>query len=323
MHSLLDLLSGITSFHPAMINEFKNTVRSRLINAVRPMVEALVNQRLLPMDSRILDNSFITGKLLPYNTASTDYVVKVEKDEKASSSRLPVPPMAYWEGYADSEKDYLACGEQDMAVMLRILSKANESPHTLTKVLDLGCAAGRMLRHYPAVNEKSELWGSDINAKYINWCQQNFEDPFYFITNTTAPHLPFEDNSFDLVYCGSVFTHITDIADAWLLEIRRILRKGGYAYITIHDEHTLDLLFTRYKDDPLFFYFIEAVRQFYEKQSVQQEQYVYFTIFSDPASQIFYNRDYLVKKWSRFAKIVSVTPEAHDHQTAILLQKPA
>jgi len=45
--------------------------------------------------------------------------------------------------------------------------------------------------------------------------------------------LPFEDSSFDLVYCGSVFTHVSDLADAWFLELRRILRKGGYAYINL------------------------------------------------------------------------------------------
>ncbi|WP_207432058.1 class I SAM-dependent methyltransferase [Sabulibacter ruber] len=305
-----------------MIKKFKNTVRTRMGNAVQPMVEAMVKQRLLPMDSRILDNSFITGKLLPYNTASADYVVKVEKDQRASSTRLPVPPIEYWEGYADTEEDYLAGGKKDMDVLLSILEKAEASPKTFTRVLDLGCAAGRMLRHFPGTKGKSELWGSDINARYINWCQQNFDDPFFFLTNTTAPHLPFEDNSFDLVYCGSVFTHITDTADAWFLELRRILRKGGYAYLTIHDEHTLDLMFTKYKDDPLFSDFVESVRQFYEKQSVQGQNYVYFNICSDPASQIFYNREYLVKKWARFARVLSVTPEAHDHQTAILLQKP-
>ncbi|WP_205504334.1 class I SAM-dependent methyltransferase [Rufibacter psychrotolerans] len=305
-----------------MIQKLKHTVRTKMGNAVQPLVEGMVKQRLLPMDGRILDNSFITGKLLPYNTATADYMVPVEKDERASASCLPVPPQKYWEGYAEREEEYLQGGAKDMGVMLNILKNANETPQTLTKVLDLGCAAGRMLRHYPITQGKTELWGSDINAQYINWCQQNFEEPFYFLTNTTAPHLPFEDNSFDLVYCGSVFTHITDLADAWFLEIKRILRKGGYAYLTIHDEHTLDLMFTKYKDDPLFCDFVEAVRQFYEKQTVQGQEYVYFTICSDPASQIFYNREYLVKKWSRFARVVSVTPAAHDHQTALLLQKP-
>ena len=48
-----------------------------------------------------------------------------------------------------------------------------------------------------------------------------------FATVTTAPHLPFADGYFDFAYCSSVFTHISDLADAWLLELRRIVRSGG------------------------------------------------------------------------------------------------
>jgi ubiquinone/menaquinone biosynthesis C-methylase UbiE len=215
----------------------------------------------------------------------------------------------------------LECGRNDIATLLNILENAGGSTQTLTKVLDLGCAAGRMLRHYPSA-KGGELWGSDINARHINWCQQNFGEPFFFVTNSTSPHLPFEDNYFDLVYCGSVFTHITDMSDAWFLEIKRILRRGGYAYITIHDQHTLDVMFNKYKDHPLFQEFNADVRQFYDKHVTGADGYAYFTMHSDPVSQVFYNRDFLLKKWSRFANVISVNPEAHDHQTAILLQKP-
>jgi ubiquinone/menaquinone biosynthesis C-methylase UbiE len=45
--------------------------------------------------------------------------------------------------------------------------------------------------------------------------------------NTILPHLPFEDRSFDVVYAGSVFTHIDDLAQTWFLELRRVLHAGG------------------------------------------------------------------------------------------------
>ncbi|WP_169337658.1 class I SAM-dependent methyltransferase [Segetibacter koreensis] len=270
---------------------------------------------------KILNNPFTSGKLFPYNMDTTDYIVEYQGSEKVPGGNIPVPPIEYWEGYAETEENYIECGKKDIGTILNILSNANESAETLTKVLDLGCAAGRMLRHYPQVPGKSELWGCDINSKYMIWCQQNFDLPFYFFTNSTSPHLPFEDNTLDLVYCGSVFTHITDTADAWLLEIRRIIRKGGYAYITIHDQQTVELIFTKYKDDPLFYDFVTAVGDFYQKADVATHNYAYFSIFADPASQVFYNRDYLVNKWSKFLEIVSITPAAHDHQTAIPLRK--
>lgn len=294
-----------------MLKKTKKLIRAKIENLIK----------LQTANEKILDNSFITGKLFPFNTSTTDYLVDYDEISDKGRAGMSIPPKDLWEGYADNEADYLASGEKDMNAMLQILNRENETAESLTKVLDLGCAAGRMLRHYPQVEGKSELWGSDINARYINWCQQHFDQPFHFLTNSTSPHLPFEDNSFDLVYCGSVFTHITDLSDAWLLEIRRILKKGGYAYITIHDQHTLDLLFTKYKDDSLFTDFINAVSQFYNKEAVKSQSYAYFSIFSDPASQVFYNRDFLINKWQKFAEVVSVNPEAHDHQTAVLLRK--
>src|SRR5204863_7451754 len=50
---------------------------------------------------------------------------------------------------------------------------------------------------------------------------------------TTAAHLPFEDRFFDLVYCGSVFSHMGEMCDAWLLELARVIRPGGTLYLTV------------------------------------------------------------------------------------------
>ena len=56
--------------------------------------------------------------------------------------------------------------------------------------------------------------------------------------NHALPHLPIEDGSTALVYGFSVFTHIDEFETAWLAEIRRILRPGGVAYLTINSDDT-------------------------------------------------------------------------------------
>jgi SAM-dependent methyltransferase len=44
---------------------------------------------------------------------------------------------------------------------------------------------------------------------------------------------PYADDSFDLVYAISVFTHLTqDVAVAWAAEMRRVLRPGGMFFFT-------------------------------------------------------------------------------------------
>lgn len=288
-----------------------------LYKAVHPYLA-----RLLPAADIIL-NPYISGKLIPLQATKAYSIITHlgSPDVRISNGTLPVPPKELWEGYGDTEADYLSCGRQDMASMLENLKVVGESPQALSRVLDLGCAAGRMLRFYPYIEGKSEIWGVDIKAKHICWCQQHLSPPLFFATTTTMPHLPFEDNYFDLVYCGSVFTHISDLADAWFLELRRILRKGGYAYITIHDKHTIELLLTKYKDRKDYHFLIDMIRRLDKETSVLSQDYAYFSIGSEPKTQVFYDVDYLVKKWSQLAKVLSVTPEAHDYQTALLFQK--
>jgi SAM-dependent methyltransferase len=294
---------------------------SRQVQQEMPQVMQQVS-RQVRQDPLLLKNPWLTGKLYPLGGTAREHIVPLpDMLPGHPKGDTPIPPMRLWEGYANSPEEYLTTGRSDMDTLLGILKSVGESPATLTRVLDFGCAAGRMLRFYPHIPGKSELWGVDINAEHIVWCQQNLSPPLLFAMATTSPHLPFEDNYFDLIYCGSVFTHISDLGDTWFLELRRILRSGGYAYITIHDERTVELLFTKYKDKELYSGFYEQVRRFDERTSVRSQGYAHFSIGADPNSQVFYDREYLVQKWSRFANVLSVTPEAHDYQTAILVQK--
>jgi len=303
------------------------TIKDQIRKAAHKIIKPLLDEQLKQIDNRLNDaekihnNPHITGKLISIGGTSPDFIVPLQDVNHSLNNNLNVPPKELWEGYAEGPEDYLEYGQLDTSKMLAILKKAGESEQSLTRVLDLGCAAGRMLRHYPYYKGKSELWGCDINAKHINWCQQHLSPPFLFATTTTAPHLPFEDNYFDLVYCGSVFTHISDLADAWFLEIRRVLRKGGYAFLTVHDKGTVDLLLTKYIHMERFHNIAEFIRQFDEKTSVTAQNYAYFSIGADPISQVYYDINYLTKKWSNFAKVVSVNPETYNYQTAILLQK--
>jgi SAM-dependent methyltransferase len=293
-------------------------LRSLGRRAIRRVVRPALGELDLPA---IHENPFITGKLYPLADASAEHIQLRSDERPPDGEEFPIPPIDLWQGYAETPDEFLACARSDVASMLDILARAGTLAEQLTRVLDFGCAAARMLRYYPRVEGKSELWGVDVNANHINWCQLNMGPPFSFATTTTTPHLPFEDNYFDLVFAGSVFTHISDLADAWFLELRRVVRRGGYLYITIHDRRTIELLLTKFKDHPLFYDFVPMVEEFCERTGVRSMQYAYFTMLTDPMSQVFYDEDYLLRKWSQWADVISLTPEAHDHQSALLLRK--
>src|SRR5205809_932972 len=136
--------------------------------------------------------------------------------------------------------------------------------------------------------------------------------------STTLPHLPFEDNYFDLIYSGSVFTHISDLADAWLLELRRVLRPDGMLYITVHDDHTVDVL----KADLPDFYLTRLVLDYEAEVHLNGRPWHMFAIRRSPrAAMVFYQSDYLREQWGRELTVRSFTREAYGYQSAILLQK--
>lgn len=102
----------------------------------------------------------------------------------------------------------------------------------LGAVLDFGCGCGRVTRWFHDFD--GEVAGSDLSADAIEWCRDNLEFGS-FVTNTLEPPLVFDDESFDLVYALSVFTHLTDeLQLAWRDELRRVLRPGGTLLITTH-----------------------------------------------------------------------------------------
>jgi ubiquinone/menaquinone biosynthesis C-methylase UbiE len=267
---------------------------------------------------KIGDELHVSGKFLPYCAEQNFYLLLNAKDAERGVNGLPLPPQDLWEGYGATVNEFLDSGKFDNNKMNDILKHSNFRIQQGYRVLDFGCAAGRMTRWLHDIADSCEIWGVDISARHITWCQENFSPPFKFATITTAPHLPFEDRYFHLIYCGSVFTHIDDLADAWLLELRRVLRPGGRIYITVHDKHTVHLIMNM-SDKSHFM--VQLLSTFEQNQNFSKLDYYKFTIGRGASSQVFYDVDYLRRHWGSMLTILSVTPEAYGYQTAILLEK--
>ena len=95
------------------------------------------------------------------------------------------------------------------------------------RILDFGAGAGRTLRHFSAEAEQARFEACDIDAAAIEWLNANLNPPFHGFVNEPTPPLARADDSYDLVYAFSVFTHITDAWAAWLVELHRILAPRG------------------------------------------------------------------------------------------------
>ncbi len=99
-------------------------------------------------------------------------------------------------------------------------------------ILDFGCGWGRTIRFFLKDVETSVLHGADIDKTMIDICSQsNLNCSFSLID--PVPPVGFDDNSMDIIYLYSVFTHLSEeVHLKWLEEFKRILRPGGIVIAT-------------------------------------------------------------------------------------------
>jgi ubiquinone/menaquinone biosynthesis C-methylase UbiE len=128
-----------------------------------------------------------------------------------------------------------------LKVIDRFIKEKNNST-----VLELGCNNGHVSRLFQRNGFKfKEYWGVDFDFSFIvdgldtftkqddlftsNFCSGDFNKP-----------LNFRSNSFDLIYFQEAFDHCKDkffYAEQCISELQRVLKPGGYAYISLVFEH--------------------------------------------------------------------------------------
>jgi ubiquinone/menaquinone biosynthesis C-methylase UbiE len=121
---------------------------------------------------------------------------------------------------------WLKLGKVDLLdeAVLGEISKKNSS----TRILDIGCATGRFL-YKLAERGYTNLSGVDLAPRIIEVARKKLS-PFKINLNLktadSEDHLPWRDNSFDVVTLTGVIHHFYRLHDA-LQEAFRVLDKGG------------------------------------------------------------------------------------------------
>lgn len=163
----------------------------------------------------------------------------------ASENEVPLPPdelMIAVAGHAN-HADFSRSRINGPAQMLKDLEDAGVDPHKLVDVLDFGCGCGRFLAGWVMRGSAMRLQGSDYNPDLVDWCNANIPGVTVQLNRLAAP-LPFAAESFDFIYLLSVFTHLTILEQLRLVsEFRRVLRAGGYVYVTFHGEYFYPTMF--------------------------------------------------------------------------------
>ena len=120
-------------------------------------------------------------EVMPYSIAylankrdSYSYIVPMPDPKYKDMCKLglPIPPNNLYEGYGKNSEEYLTSGEKHISKMRNILKEAGYSFEEGNRILDFGCAGGRMIRWFNDIATKCEIWGTDISSEHIIWCKQ-------------------------------------------------------------------------------------------------------------------------------------------------------
>ena len=195
--------------------------------------------------------------------------------------------------------------------IVAILAGAGHPIGGFRTILDFGCGPGRILPSIRELAPRARLFGSDIDAEAIGWASGALGDVASFCANDTEPPLPFPDETFDLIYSISIFTHLPeDMQWRWLAELRRVLKPGGILLTTTLDPGEYDLPEAVKADG--------AARGFaYMGDAFLPEG------MPDFYRLAYHTHDYIRERWSAYFEVLSIG--SHDlnySQDSVLLRRP-
>lgn len=106
------------------------------------------------------------------------------------------------------------------------------------KVLEIGCGIGNDGIEFAKAG--AIYTGIDLSSKSVELCKENFsfENLTGDIINVDGENLPFEDNTFDIIYSWGVIHHAPSMENV-IKEIYRVLKPGGRITIMIYNRYSL------------------------------------------------------------------------------------
>ena len=145
----------------------------------------------------------------------------------------------YAKNYKEVVEDSFALGGLEHAFFTRVkvesLKHALEklgSPLPQLKALDLGCGVGATDAMLEGIF--GELHGTDLSEDSLREAQ--VRNPWVTYRSYTEDGLPYESNSFDVIFTINVMHHVPpDSWKAFVLEAKRVLKKGGCFVVFEHN----------------------------------------------------------------------------------------
>ena len=125
-------------------------------------------------------------------------------------------------------------GESAIDCIALALHGAGRPAASVERILDLPCGHGRVLRYLRGVFPRAEITACDLDRDGVEFCARRF-GAIPVVSEKDPERIPIAPESFDLIWVGSLLTHLdAPYWDRFLATFRRFLRPGGVLVFTSH-----------------------------------------------------------------------------------------
>lgn len=140
----------------------------------------------------------------------------------------PLPPASTQEAFCGRSGKLAILQAFEFYKIIRTACQDSGRPlESMNAVLDFGCGWGRISRCFLRDIAEGKLYGCDIIPHMVKLCNDSIPC-YHFTANQAFPPTTYADETFDLVFGFSVFSHLSETAHKkWLDEFYRILKPGG------------------------------------------------------------------------------------------------
>ena len=134
--------------------------------------------------------------------------------------------------------EYFQDGHAVLLSLEHYLDRLGRSLGALDRVLDFACGFGRVTRHLTHALGGDRVWASDIDRKAVDFVAREFgAKMFYSHTDPDEVAIP---GSFDVIFVGSLFTHLPHQSfGTWLKKLYRALDPNGTLVFSTNGYNTL------------------------------------------------------------------------------------
>jgi ubiquinone/menaquinone biosynthesis C-methylase UbiE len=235
--------------------------------------------------------------------------------DRQNPAYIPLPPakLRYRvHGRLDVES-YFNVGKILAQNIRDLCAIVNRDIYSFQNVFDFGCGSGRVMHYFQDAPSSCRLYGTDIDLELVSWCEKHLPR-IRWSTNGYQPPMPFTDDTFDLIYAISVFTHLDEeFQKAWLRELHRIAKPGATIILTVHGEYCIKSLSSSLQN---------RIRSHGFLFTTGATGNLKLDKLPDFYQTAYHTQEYIYREWSNYFKVVRYIERGiNNHQDAVLLRK--